>query len=94
MIFDWHNIKDLRKASIFDLTDDIEIIRECTYLPNLTMADKERYESELNDAGRAGDYEAFNVVIGFDDEFMEAVYAAFSDFYRKLETLPEGKFFE
>ena len=94
MIYDWHNIKDLRKASIFNLTDDIEIIRECTCLPDLTMADRERYESELDDAGRVGDYEAFNHFIGFDEEFKKAVHAAFSDLYQKINTLPEGKFWE
>lgn len=94
MIFDWRNIEDLRKASIFDLTDDIEIIRECTCLPELTMADRERYERELDDAGRADDYEAFSYYIGFDEEFKKAVHTAFSDIYEKINTLPEGKYWE
>lgn len=94
MIYDWRNIKDLRKASIFDLTDDIEIIRECTCLPDLTMADKERFERDLDDAGRADDFEAFSHHIKDGDEFIKAVYAAFSDLYEKINTLPEGKFWE
>ena len=94
MIFDWRNIEDLRKASIFDLTDDIEIIRECTYLPNITLADRERYESELDDGARLDDYSAFSYCIEDVDAFNKAVEAAFSDYLQKLHTLPEGKFFE
>jgi len=94
MIYDWRNIKDLRKASIFDLTDDIEIIRECTCLLDLTMADRERFERDLDDAGRADDFEAFSHHIKDGDEFIKAVYAAFSDLYEKINTLPEGKFWE
>ena len=94
MIYDWRNIKDLRKASIFDLTDDIEIIRECTCLHDITMEDRASYESELDDALRTDAYEAFSHFIDSDDEFIKAVYATFSDYYKELETLPEGTFWE
>ena len=49
MKYDWKHIKDLRKASIFDLTDDIEVVRDCTGNPYITIDQKEDYEKCLGE---------------------------------------------
>lgn len=99
MIYDWRNIKDLRKASIFDLTDDIEIIRECTCLGDeIGMEDRAKYEKELNNGNfsRVDDFEAFSLYLndGEREEFIHALKSAFSDIYEKLNTLPNGACWE
>lgn len=45
MNFDWKNI-DLRNACIFDLTDDIELIRKVTCDRAITLKDKDAYKME------------------------------------------------
>ena len=42
MNFDWKNL-DLRKTNIFDLTDDIELIRLSTADPCIELDDRDEY---------------------------------------------------
>ena len=42
MNFDWRKL-DLRKANIFDLTDDIELIRLSTADPCIELDDRDEY---------------------------------------------------
>lgn len=58
MNFDWKNI-DLRNASIFDLTDDLELIRECIADEDITMDDKEEYLKRWNTMYIACDMSVF-----------------------------------
>lgn len=93
MIYDWRKINDLTKASIFDLTDDIELIRKCICIPDFEMKDKERYTNALEEVGRISDFEAFAQEI-CDEEFLKHLKVVFKDFYDKLDQLPEGAFWE
>jgi len=45
MNYDWKNI-DLKNACIFDLTDDITIIRKVVCDKTITLKDKDIYKSE------------------------------------------------
>jgi alanine dehydrogenase len=45
MNYDWKNI-DLKNACIFDLTDDIQVIREVLSDDEITLKDKDIYKSE------------------------------------------------
>lgn len=45
MNFDWKNI-DLKNACIFDLTDDIELIRKIVCDRTITLKDKDIYKRE------------------------------------------------
>lgn len=45
MNFDWKNI-DLKNACIFDLTDDIELIRDMLDNEAITLKDKDIYKSK------------------------------------------------
>lgn len=45
MNFDWRKL-DLKKSCIFDLTDDIEMIRQCTCRRTITLEDREEYLSD------------------------------------------------
>lgn len=93
MIYDWRNIEDLRKVSIFDLTDDIEIIRKCTCLGDeISMDKREWYEKELDNGNfsRVDDFEAFNVrALRGDEDFVQAIREAFPEEYKEIE-LSEG----
>ena len=78
-------------------------------LPRMTVVTPELKESVSNYRGFIGitvttmddDEEEFadsdvepDESILFDEEFKKAVHAAFSDLYQKINTLPEGKFWE
>ena len=45
MNFDWRKL-DLKKSCIFDLTDDIEMIRQCTADPCIELEDRDEYLSD------------------------------------------------
>lgn len=47
MNFDWRKL-DLKKSCIFDLTDDIDMIRQCTADPCIELEDRDEY---LRDGG-------------------------------------------
>lgn len=51
MNFDWKNI-DLKNASIFDLTDDLELIKKCILNNRFTWGDKEKYLKNLDNKNR------------------------------------------
>lgn len=51
MNFDWKNI-DLKNASIFDLTDDLELIKICIFDGNFIIDDKKEYLKNLDDKER------------------------------------------
>lgn len=93
MIYDWRNIKDLTKASIFDLTDDIELIRECICLPTFEMKDRKEYLDQLTESSRVSDFEAFAHET-HDEDFVRHLKVVFSEYYEKLNQLPEGAFWE
>lgn len=93
MIYDWRKIEDLTKATIFDLTDDINLIRECICLPSFEMKDKQEYIDEITESTRIGDFEAFAHETR-DKEFVEHLKTVFKDYYDKLKQLPEGAFWE
>ena len=91
MIYDWRNIKDWNEASIFDLTDDIELIRKCICDDSFEMKDKDDYMNGRYwmEGGREYDFERFAVET-HDDELMEHLHVVFADFYEMIENLPEG----
>jgi len=93
MIYDWRKIEDLTKASIFDLTDDIELIRECICLPSFEMKDRKEYIKEMTGNTRISDFEAFALETR-DEEFAKHLKIVFKDYYDKLNHLPEGVFLE
>lgn len=93
MIYDWRKIEDLTKASIFDLTDDIELIRECICLPSFEMKDRQEYIDEMTESTRVGDFEAFAHETQ-DEEFVKYLGIVFKDYYDKLNQLSEGAFWE
>ncbi len=93
MIYDWRNIKDLRKASIFDLTDDIKVIRECTACPNITMDQREEYEEILGEWERVVTFCMFYRE-GQDKEFLKALKEAFPIVFKEHPELPDNVFWE
>ena len=93
MIYDWRKIEDLKKASIFDLTDDLALIRKCTCLPSLEMTDSKEYIAKMTESTRVGDFEAFAYETR-DEELAEHLKMTFSEYYEKLRKLPEGAFWE
>lgn len=93
MINDWRNIEDLTKASIFDLTDDIELIRECICLHSFEMKDQQNYINKMTESTRVSDFEAFAYETK-DQEFANHLSIVFKDFYDKLNKLPEGASWE
>ena len=93
MIYDWHKIIDLSKASIFDLTDDIELIRECIGLPSFEIIDRQNYIAQMTESIRVSDFEAFAYETR-DDEFVKKLKVVFKNYYDKLNQLPEGAFWE
>ena len=58
MNFDWKNI-DLKNACIFDLTDEIEVIREVLCDDEITLKDKDIYKSKLSQVNIACDMHTF-----------------------------------
>jgi hypothetical protein len=93
MIYDWRKIEDLTKASIFDLTDDIELIRECICLPSFEMEDRQKYIDKMTENTRVSDFEAFALET-HDEEFVGQLKIVFKDYYEKLNDLPEGVYLE
>ena len=93
MIYDWRKIEDLTKASIFDLTDDIELIRECICLPSFEMKDRQEYINHMTESIRVGNFETFAYETR-DEEFVEHLKVVFKDYYDALDQLREGAFWE
>ena len=93
MIYDWHKIEDLKKASIFDLTDDIELIRECICLSSFEMKDRQEYIDEMTESTRISDFEAFCQETE-DWDFLKHLHVVFKDYYDRINQLPEGASWE
>lgn len=93
MIYDWRKIEDLTKASIFDLTDDIELIRECICIPSFEMDSRKEYIDSLEEIDRINDFESFAQITG-DEDFYKHLHLVFKDFYNQLSQLPEGASWE
>lgn len=93
MIYDWRKIEDLTKASIFDLTDDIELIRECICIPSFEMYSRKEYIDSLEEIDRINDFESFAQITG-DKDFLKHIHLVFKDFYNQLGQLPEGASWE
>lgn len=91
MIYDWHNIKDWDNASIFDLTDDIEIIRRCIDNDSFEMKDKDDYlnYNYWREGAREWDFERFAMVTR-DEELMKHIHVVFAEYYEMIANLPEG----
>ena len=93
MIYDWRKIEDLTKASIFDLTDDIELIRECIGFSFFEMKDQQDYIEQMTESMRVGNFEAFAYETR-DEEFAEHLKVVCKDYYDALNQLREGAFWE
>lgn len=93
MIYDWRKIEDLSKASIFDLTDDIELIRECIGYSFFEMKDRQEYINQMTESTRVSDFEAFAYETR-DDDLTKHLKVVFNDYYDKLNLLSEGAFWE
>lgn len=76
MNFDWRKL-DLRKANIFDLTDDIELIRLSTANPCIELDDRDEYVRKNNIGALASDMRAFAFNIK-DDELHTELGKIFS----------------
>lgn len=93
MIYNWRKIEDLTKASIFDLTDDVELIRKCICIPSFEMKDRQEYIDEMTISTRINDFESFAYETR-DKEFVQHLNHIFKDYYDNLNKLPEGSFWE
>lgn len=93
MIYEWRNIKDLRKASIFDLTDDIKVIRVCTGYPHITVDQREEYEENLGEWERVVTF-CMLYREDYDKEFLKALKEAFPIVFKDHPELPDNVFWE
>lgn len=66
MNYDWKKI-DLKNASIFDFTDDLEIIRVCIGDEKFTMDSKKEYLKKINDKERYASLSTFSEIVGDSD---------------------------
>lgn len=88
MNFDWKNI-DLKTASIFDLTDDIELIRKSIDCSDFSLEDKDEFIKNLTDDDR------FRHLIDFayftnDDKLEKAAIKTFPiEYANKMATYTE-----
>lgn len=86
MNFDWKKL-DLKNASIFDLTDDIELIRKCTCMRSITLNDKDEY---LNNGGPLhyipGDMDTFAIEVK-DAELSAELRRIFAKEFKEIAAL-------
>ena len=87
MNFDWKNL-DLRKANIFDLTDDIELIRLSTADPCIELDDRDEYVREESLYYIACAMITFARLVN-DDELHAELEKIFSKEIEERMTLPE-----
>lgn len=85
MNFDWRKL-DLRKANIFDLTDDIEMIRQCTILRYLTLEDREEYVSDATLYEIAVAMRTFAQLVK-DEDLLSELRSIFSNEYAKHDVI-------
>ena len=89
MNFDWKNL-DLRKANIFDLTDDIELIHQCGCgLWIESVDDRDEYVRETGRIRIARAMITFARLVN-DDELHAELEKIFSKEIEEDQTLPEG----
>lgn len=79
MNFDWKNI-DLKNACIFDLTDDIELIRDVICDETFTINDKESYLKESHPTLIACEMHDFATRIK-DQDLVDALEKVFTKEY-------------
>lgn len=83
MNYDWKNI-DLKNACIFDLTDDIKLIRKVVCDRTITLKDKDIYKSEWSQLNIACDMHTFANEIG-DLELVKELENVFETEYAENE---------
>ncbi|MBR0304266.1 MAG: hypothetical protein IJQ94_01325 [Bacteroidales bacterium] len=93
MKYDWKHIKDLRKASIFDLTDDIEVVRDCTGNPYITIDQKEEYEKCLGEWERVVTFCKLYRE-NYNEDFFNALKKSFPDVFKEHPVLPNDIYWE
>lgn len=89
MKYDWKN-KDLRKVTVFDLTDDIEIIRGCTNCPSYTLDSREEHAAYLNKCDEYFRVLEFCMLYQEDcnKEFLEELKKTFPTTFQENPALP------
>jgi hypothetical protein len=85
MNFDWKNI-DLKNACIFDLTDDIAVIREVLYNDRITLKDKDIYKSKWSQTRIACDMHTYAHEID-DLELVKELEKVFETEYAEHELM-------
>ena len=85
MNYDWKNI-ELKNACIFDLTDDIELIREVLCDDEITLKDKDTYKSEWSQMHIACDMHEFAEQIE-DEKLIEELDKIFKSEYAENEAI-------
>lgn len=85
MNFDWKNI-DLKNACIFDLTDDIELIRDMLDNESITLKDKDIYKSKRSQIRIACDMHDFAERIK-DQKLVNKLESIFEAEYREYEAM-------
>ncbi len=89
MNFDWRKL-DLRKANIFDLTDDIELIHQCTCCRWIeSLDDRDEYVRDTGKINIARAMITFARLVN-DDELHTELEKIFSKEIEEYMTLPEG----
>lgn len=88
MNFDWRKL-DLRKANIFDLTDDIELIRLSTADPCIELDDRDEYVRKARKNKIPIDMASFAYWVK-DKELEAQLDKIFAKEFEEEETLPEG----
>lgn len=85
MNYDWKNM-DLKNACIFDLTDDIKIIREVTCDDEIKLKDKNIYKSESHPNLIACEMHDFATRIK-DQDLVNALEKVFKAEYAEYEAM-------
>ncbi|MBP1673378.1 MAG: hypothetical protein H6Q25_1193 [Bacteroidetes bacterium] len=85
MNYDWKNM-DLKNACIFDLTDDIELIRDIVCDDSINLEDKELYLSESHSILIACEMHDFATRIN-DQDLVNALEEVFSKEYAKERSM-------
>ena len=85
MNFDWRKL-DLKKSCIFDLTDDIDMIRQCTILRYLTLEDREEYVTDATLYEIAVAMRTFAQIVK-DEDLLSELRNIFSNEYAKHDVI-------
>lgn len=81
----WKDL-DLKKSSIFDLTDDLDLIRKCIDDDGFVLENKKEYLLNLDDTGRFYSFNAFSILTD-DNELEKYVNELFYNEFKKNKLL-------